>query len=65
MIGEIARTFGCLPSEVDSKASTFDVMVYDVLMTWDQYKEDKKNGKISTPNLDEKELLDIIKRAKG
>jgi len=65
MIGEMARTFGVLPSEVDSRASTFDVMVYDVLMAWDQYKEDKKHGRISTPNLDEKDLVEILKRAKG
>jgi hypothetical protein len=65
MIGEMARTFGCLPSEVDAKASTFDVMVYDVLMAWDQHKEDKKQGKISTPDIDEAQLMEIMKRAKG
>ena len=65
MIGEMARTFGCLPSEVDAKASTFDIMVYDVLMAWDQYKEDKKNGRISTPQVDEEQLIEMMKRAKG
>lgn len=61
----MARTFGCLPSDVQARGTTYDIMVYDVLMAWDQYREDKKNGKITTPMVDEKELLEILKRAKG
>ena len=64
-IGEMARTFGCLPSEVDSRATTFDLMVYDVLMAWDQHKQDKQNGNLAPPNVSEEELLKILKKAKG
>jgi hypothetical protein len=63
-IGEVARAFGKLPSEVADHASTFDLMVYDVLMAWDKYKEDKQNGKLNPESLDEAELMKLLKRAR-
>jgi hypothetical protein len=64
-VGEVARVFGKLPSEVVAHASTFDLMVYDVLMAWDKYKEDKQNGKLTPAELDEAELMKLLKKAKG
>ena len=40
-------------------------MIYDVLMAWDQYQNDRANGKTVTPNVDEKTLMEIMKKAKG
>lgn len=64
-IGEIARTFGQLPSKVRDEGTTFDIMVHDVLMAWDQYQNDRANGKMITPDVDEKTLLEIMQKAKG
>lgn len=61
----MARTFGCLPSHVNTHGTTFDLMVYDVLMAWDQHKQDRQNGNLAPPNVSEEELLKIMQRSKG
>lgn len=62
-IGEIARAFGQLPSYVRDHGETFDLMVFDVLMTWEQHKKDRANG--VPPNVDEATLLKILEQTKN
>jgi hypothetical protein len=54
-----------LPSHVKDEATTFDLMVYDVLMAWDRYKQDQANGKLNPAEVSEDRLLEILKQAKG
>lgn len=54
-----------LPSYVKDHGTTFDLMVHDVLMAWDQHNHDRANGKMTTPNVDEKTLMEIMNKAKG
>jgi hypothetical protein len=46
-----------LPSEIIKKATTFDLMVYDVMLAWEQYET---TGKIE--NVEQSVLEDIIKK---
>jgi hypothetical protein len=40
-------------------------MVYDVMVAWENYKEEKANGKLSPPQVSEEDLLEIMRKAKG
>jgi hypothetical protein len=40
-------------------------MVYDVMVAWDNYKEDRANGRLTPPQVSEEKLLEIMRKAKG
>jgi hypothetical protein len=61
----MAKTYGMLPSEVQARATTFDVMVMDVMAAWEKHLDDRANGRISTPDVDTATLEEILKKAKG
>lgn len=42
-IGNLAKTYGLLPSEVLMRATTFDLMVTDVMVTWENFRNDPKS----------------------
>jgi hypothetical protein len=42
-IGNLAKIYGLLPSEVALKATSFDLMVTDVMTTWDNFKNNPEN----------------------
>ena len=46
MIGRMAKQYGMLPSMVEQQATTFDIMVSDILATYENYQQQKANGKI-------------------
>jgi hypothetical protein len=62
-IGALAKHYGLLPSEVSSRATTFDLMVYDVSMTWERHQQDKADGKNTMPQLSEEELLKLVRKS--
>jgi hypothetical protein len=61
-IGALAKHYGLLPSDVAARATTFDLMVYDVSMTWEQHQQDKAEGKSPMPQLSEEELLKLVRK---
>lgn len=61
----MAKYYGVLPSVVAEQASTFDLMVYDVSMTWEQHQQDRATGKSTVPELSQDELLRILKESRG
>ena len=40
-VGHIAKTFGMLPSHVLEFATTYDLMIADVMSTWEDYQYKK------------------------
>lgn len=60
----MAKTYGQLPSYVRDTASTYDVMVMDLMMSWENKKYDEANGIKSVPKLSQETMLDMLKRAK-
>lgn len=42
----MAKEFGMLPSQVEKDATTYDLMVLDVLNTYDNYIQQKSAGKV-------------------
>lgn len=45
-IGRMAEKYGMLPSEVISKATTYDLMITDVLVSYDNYQMQQASGKL-------------------
>lgn len=60
-IGLLAKKYGRLPSEIVERATTFDLMVTDVLATWESHTADPSQ----TENYDENQLENILKAARG
>lgn len=63
-IGMIAKQYGVLPSMVREYGNTYDLMIYDVMMSWEQYQNEQANGKKSTPQLSEETMMAAIERVK-
>lgn len=62
-VGSLAKYYGLLPSEVLERATTYDLMVYDIMMTWEKDRQDKASGR--TPELSQEELMKILKESRG
>lgn len=58
----MAKYYGVLPSDVVNRASTFDLMVYDVSISWEKYQRDKDSGQ--NPEYTQEELLESMKYLK-
>lgn len=61
----MAKTYGQLPSYVRDNATTFDIMVMDVMMTWEEHQQDKAEGRTRPPELSQEQLLQILKESRG
>jgi hypothetical protein len=59
-IGHIAKTYGILPSEVVSRATTFDIMITDVYATWENYQSNPN----AMTNFSQEQLAEIVKRGR-
>jgi hypothetical protein len=59
-IGKIAKTYGVLPSQVLQQANTFDLMITDVMTTWESYS----NNPTDMDNYNEDELVDLVKKSR-
>ena len=57
----LARHYRKLPSEIVDQATTFDIMVMDVMTTWENHKQDPQN----VNNYKTEDLEDLVKRTKG
>src|SRR5512137_538341 len=44
-IGYLAKEYGILPHVIRDTATTYDLMIYDVVQTWERYQYAKASGK--------------------
>jgi hypothetical protein len=63
-VGVIAKTYGMLPSYVVEHANTYDLMIADVMSSWEEYQHNKAMGKNVIPNYTQEELIAMLKKAK-
>lgn len=54
-VGHLAKTYGLLPSQVIASATTYDLMITDVLATWEDYK--RNPDKMENYKTEDLELL--------
>jgi hypothetical protein len=45
-VGRMAREYHLLPSDIVQRASTYDMMIMDVLATYENYIQQKASGKV-------------------
>lgn len=61
----MAKTYGLLPSQVRDNATTYDIKVTEALVSWEnRMQEEASTGKPAVPNLDQKQMLDMIAKVK-
>jgi hypothetical protein len=63
-IDAMAKRYSLLPSEVLDRASTFDLVIMDVALGFENYQRDLADGKKPAPNLKQDQMLDMIKRTR-
>lgn len=66
-IGRMAEKYGMLPNQVAIHATTYDLMITDVLATYDNYQQQKSSGKLmdaSVYGLTEEDMMKMVQRAK-
>lgn len=66
-VGRMAREYGLLPSEISIRATTYDIMVMDVVATYEQYQQEMQSGKVS-PELyqyTDDEMKTMMEKARG
>lgn len=67
MIDTIAERYGILPSEVMTRATTFDLFIADAAIGYRNIQQQKANnqGQEATPNYSQDELIRILKESRG
>jgi hypothetical protein len=63
-IGHIAKSYGVLPHMVLANANTYDLMIADVMSSWEEYQYNKAMGKNPVPNLTQDELKALMNKVK-
>jgi len=61
----MAKQYGVLPSVVRESATTYDLMIYDVMMSWEQYQHEQASGKNPTPKLSQEEMMAALERVRN
>lgn len=64
-VGFIAKTYGVLPSIVINTATTYDLMIADVMSSWEEYHFNKKMGKNPIPDFTQEQLVNMLNKAKS
>lgn len=57
--------YGQLPSYVKANATTYDLMVMDTVLSWENQKLDEANGIKPIPKLSQEEMLDMLNKARS
>jgi len=63
-IGMIAKQYGQLPSQVRESGTIYDLMIYDVMMSWEQYQQEKAEGKNHAPQLSQEQMTAMMEKVK-
>jgi len=61
----LAKQYGVLPSQVREHGTTYDLMIYDVMMSWEQYQQERAEGKTQTPNLSQEQMMAMMEKVKS
>lgn len=64
-IGHMAKTYGLLPSEIVARATTFDLMITDVMNSWEKHQLDQSRKTVDTNSYSQDELKGILEKSRG
>lgn len=63
MLDTLGERYGILPSEVLSRASTLDLYIMDVAMSWHDHQHRKATGQ--PQDFTKEEMQEMLARARG
>ena len=63
-VGSIAKTYGMLPSQVLATANTYDLMITDVMSSWEEYQYDKAMNKNPEKYVNEDDMMEMLRKAR-
>ena len=64
-IGHMAKTYGLLPSEVLARATTYDLMITDVVNSWEKHQMDKSRKTVDAESYSQDELKQMMEKSRG
>ena len=56
--------YGVLPSDVKLRATTYDMLVTEALLSWEKEQYERAQGKLPTPKLSQEEMKAMINNVK-
>lgn len=62
MIDNIAKRYGLLPTEVLERATTFDMVILDAAVGYEQFVTERARGNKKTPEIPQEKLLEVLKK---
>ena len=60
---KLGSRYGLLPSEVLERGTTLDLMVLDIALSYENYKQNRAQGE--APNISEDVMLEALKKVRG
>jgi len=65
MLDAVAQRYSYLPSKLLCDADSFDIMVYDVAISYEKMIRDRQEGKVDQKMFDQKELEERFNEVKN
>lgn len=62
--GMLAKQYGVLPSQVRESGTTYDLMIYDVMMAWEQHQQEQAAGRKATPEVSQEAMMAALARVR-
>lgn len=60
----MAKTYGQLPSYVKANATTYDVKVMDLMLSWEEQNRQEREGVRPSPKLTQEQMIAMIERTR-
>lgn len=64
-VGALAKMYGQLPSYVKANATTYDLMVMDTVLSWENQKYNESQGIKTVPKLSQEQMMEMIRQARS
>ena len=64
-VGHIAKTYGVLPSYVREHATTYDLMIADVMNSWEEYQINRAQNKVDTQHIAQEDLITMMEKVRN
>lgn len=61
----MAKRYGLLPTEVLERATTFDMVILDAAVGYEQFVTDRARGVKKSPEVPQQKLVEVINQYKG
>ena len=64
MFDALGKRYGTLPSKLLSNADSFDLMVFDVAVTWEKLQHNKANKTVDQSMYQQEDLQELMNKVR-